>query len=128
LRMKAPIFASSQVLSKAMPFAAKSGSMEETQSQLGIQSQNLTQELAKLLESQQQKGVVITDVKLGGPAMYAGLRRGDIITKVDARAISSTADLESALQAIKSPGKVSLEVIKKGKPTTIVIDLPSNRE
>jgi hypothetical protein len=34
-------------------------------------------------------------------------------------------DLESPLRTAKSPGKVTLEGIKKGKPTTIVIDLPS---
>ena len=125
LRMKAPIFTSSQVLSQAKQLPAASSGAQQAQSKLGIQSQNLTQELAKLLESQQQTGAVITDVKLGGAAMNAGLQRGDIITKVDARAISSVADLESALQTAKSPGKVTLEVIKKAKPTAIVIDLPS---
>lgn len=123
LRMKAPIFASTQVLSQVKPFSTPLAEAE--QAKLGIQSQTLTQDLATLLDSPQQKGAVITDVKLGGAAMNAGLQRGDIITKLDARAIASSADLESALQAVKSPGKVTLEVIKKGKPTTIVIDLPS---
>jgi serine protease Do len=123
--MQAPIFMSSQVLSQAKQLPVAPSGAHQGQSKLGIQSLNFTQGLAKLLESQQQTGAVITDVKLGGAAMNAGLQRGDMITKVNARAISTSADLESALEAINSPGKVTLEVIKKGKPTTIVIDLPS---
>jgi hypothetical protein len=125
LRMKAPIFASAQVLAQAKPLPGDRTGGAQQNERLGIQSQDLTPELAKLLDSNQQKGVLVTDVILAGPAMKAGLQRGDIITKVDAHAISSAADLEAALQAAKSPKKITLEVIKKGKPITIVIDLPS---
>ncbi|MGE5218547.1 MAG: bifunctional nuclease domain-containing protein, partial [Chloroflexota bacterium] len=124
LRMKAPIFASNQVLAQAKPLPAASLGMDEAQNKLGIQTQNLTPEIAKLLDSQQQKGVLVADVKLGSAAMKAGLQRGDIITKVDGQAISSATNLEAALQTAKSSRKITLEVIKKGKPTTIVIDLP----
>jgi len=126
LRMNAPIFASRQVLAQAKPLPAASPSMKQTQSKLGIQTQNLTPELAKLLDSQQHQGVLVADVKLGGAAMKAGLQRGDIITKIDGQAIFSATNLEAAIQAAKSPGKITLEVIKKGKPTTVVIDLPSS--
>jgi S1-C subfamily serine protease len=63
-------------------------------------------------------------VAAGGLATKAGLQRGDIITKANDQAIASTLELESVIQAAKSP-QLKLEVIKKGKPTTIVIDLPS---
>jgi bifunctional DNase/RNase len=124
LRMKAPIFVSTQVLakSKALPAPARA---EQTQKKLGLQAQDLTAELAKLFDSQQQKGVLVTDVTVGGAAMNAGLQRGDIIIKANDQAISSTTELESAIQAAKLPSQLKLEVIKKGKPTTLVIDLPS---
>ena len=126
LRMKAPIFVSSHVLarSKAMPPAT--ARVEPThKKKLGLQAQNLTPDLAKLFETQQQKGVLVTDVSLGGAAMKAGLQRGDIIIQANDQAISSTFELESAIQAAPSAAQIKLEVIKKGKPTTIVIDLPS---
>ena len=126
LRMKAPIFVSQQVLAQAQQLPMATSGMDQTQNKLGIQTQNLTPELAKLLDSQQQKGVLVTDVKLGGAAMKAGLQRGDIITKVDGHAIPSATALEAALQPAKSPRKITFEIIKKGKPTTIVIDLPSS--
>jgi hypothetical protein len=124
LRMKAPIFVSTQVLAKSKPLPGPAGRAEQTQKKLGLQAQDLTAELAKLFDSQQQKGVLVTDVTAGGLATKAGLARGDIITKANDQAISSTIELESAIQAAKSP-QLKLEVIKKGKPTTIVIDLPS---
>jgi uncharacterized protein len=125
LRMKAPIFATHQVLAKSKPLPAASGRAEQTQKKLGIQAQDLTVELAKLLESQQQKGVLVTEVTLGSTAMKAGIQRGDIITKANEQTIQSVSDLESLIQSAKSPTQIKLEVIKKGKPTTIVVDLPS---
>jgi uncharacterized protein len=124
LRMKAPIFVSAQVLAKSKPLPDPAGRAEQSQRKLGFQAQDLTTELAKLFDSQQQKGVLVTDVAARGRATKASLQRGDIITKVNDQAISSTIELESAIQATKSP-QLKLEVIKKGKPTTIVIDLPS---
>lgn len=126
LRMKAPIFASHQVLAQAQPMPTASAGMEQTQSKLGIQTQNLTPELAKLLDSRQQKGVLVAEVKLGGAGMKAGLQRGDVITKANEQQISSIDDLESLLQAARPRSQLKLEVIKKGKPTTVVIDLPSS--
>ena len=125
LRMKAPIFVSTQVWAKSKPLPAPPARAEQTQKKLGLQAQDLTAELAKLFDSQQMKGVLVTDVTVGGAAMKAGLQRGDIITKANEQAISSTTELDSVIQAAKSPSQLKLEVIKKGKPTTIVIDLPS---
>jgi hypothetical protein len=125
LRMKAPIFASTQVLAKSKPVPSQPTRSEQTQKRLGIQAQDLTTELANLLESQQQKGVLVTEVALGSSAMKAGLQRGDIITKANEQVISSASDLESFIQSMKPSTQVKLEVIKKGKPTTLVIDLPS---
>ena len=57
--------------------------------------------------------------------MTAGIERGDIITKANDQVIESTQELEAIIRAIKPPARLKFEVIKKGKPTTIVIDLPS---
>jgi S1-C subfamily serine protease len=113
------------VLAKSKPVPSQPTRSEQTQKKLGIQAQDLTAELANLLESQQQKGVLVTEVALDSSAMKAGLQRGDIITKANEQVISSATDLESLIQSMKPPSQIRLEVIKKGKPTTLVIDLPS---
>lgn len=124
LRMKAPIFATPVVLAKAKPLPPQAGA-EQTKTKLGIQAQDLTPELASLLESQQQRGVLVTEVALASSAMKAGLQRGDIITKANEQNIASINDLESLVQSAKPRSQIKLEIIKKGKPTTVVIDLPS---
>jgi bifunctional DNase/RNase len=124
VRTKAPIFVSMQVLEKSKPVPAATARSEQTQKKLGIQVQDLTPELAKLFDSQQQRGVLVTDVS-AGTASKAGIQRGDIITKANDQTIGSAADLEAALQSAKPAAPLRLEVIKKGKPTTVVIDLPS---
>lgn len=125
LRAKAPIFVSAQVLGKSKPVPGLTGRADQTQKKLGMQAQDLTPELAKLFDSQQHKGVLVTDVAVGTPAMKAGLQRGDIIIKANDQPVASTSDLETAVDAARNTGQLKLEVTKKGKPTIIVIDLPS---
>ncbi|HSK31776.1 MAG TPA: PDZ domain-containing protein, partial [Candidatus Limnocylindria bacterium] len=95
------------------------------QTKIGIQAQDLTPELAKLFGSQEQRGVLVAAVALASPAMRAGLERGDIITKANGKTLASAGDLEPIIQSVSPPAQLKLEVIKKGKPTTVVIDLPS---
>jgi len=64
-------------------------------------------------------------VAKGSPAMDAGIQRGDIITKANDQAVQSTLELEALVQSKKPETRIKLEVIKKGKPTTLMIDLPS---
>jgi serine protease Do len=92
---------------------------------LGFQGQDLTAELASLLDIQVQRGILVADVAPGNVAANAGIQRGDIITKANDKTIQSVSDLDSFLQSVKPSESIKLEVIKKGKPTTIVIDLPS---
>ena len=124
LRMRAPIFASQQVLEKSQTLTNQAVRTEQTKKRLGIDAQDLTPDLAKLMDSQGQRGVIVSDVVIGSPAMKANIRRGDIIVKLNDQRVSSTGDLEAVLQAESGPARVRLELIKKGKPTTIVIDLP----
>jgi len=76
------------------------------------------------MDSQSARGVIITDVVTGSAAMKADIQRGDIITKLNDQPIPNTAALETILQAINTPGRVKIELIRKGKPTTVVVDLP----
>ena len=125
LRMKAPIYASTQVLAKSKSLAAPITQTKELQKRLGIQAQDLTLDVATLLDVAFQKGALVVDVARGSVAMAAGMQRGDIITRANDQSIQSAHELEAFVQSIKPNTQIKLEVIKKGKPTAIVIDLPS---
>ena len=124
LRMKAPIYASVEVMEKSRPLPTQANRAEQTQKRLGIQAQELTAELAKLMESRSERGVIVADIVFGSAAMKADIQRGDIITKLNDQPVHTAAELEAIIQGVKSPSRIKLELIKKGKPTTVVIDLP----
>ncbi|HXV82459.1 MAG TPA: bifunctional nuclease domain-containing protein [Candidatus Binatia bacterium] len=125
LRMKAPIYASTQVLAKSESLPAPSTPTRELQKRAGFQAQDLTAELAALLDIPIQRGVLVVDVARGSTAMNAGMQRGDVITKANDRAVQSAHELEALVQSTKSETRIKLEVMRKGKPIVIVIDLPS---
>jgi uncharacterized protein len=125
LRMKAPIYASAQVLAKSKSMPAPTAEAKESRKTLGIQTQDLSVEIAALLNVPQKTGVLVTDVAQGSVAMGAGIERGDVITKANDQPIQSTRELEEFIQLKKTPNRIKLELIKKGKLTVIEIDLPS---
>jgi uncharacterized protein len=127
LRMKAPIYASARVLAKAGPTPFPDNNGEELRKTLGIHPQDLTPDLISLLELKIKQGVLVADVTLGSLAAGAGIHRGDIITKLDGQPIDNISDMASFLQRArtKAPTRIQLEIIRKGKPATFVVDLPS---
>lgn len=125
LRMKAPIHASTQVLAKSKALPALNTPAKELQKRLGIQVQDLTAEVAALLDIPSQRGVLVVDVAKGSAAMDAGIQRGDVITKANDQVVQSVQELETLVQSRKLETRIKLEVIKKGKPTILTIDLPS---
>jgi S1-C subfamily serine protease len=113
LRMKAPIFVATQVLHTAKPLPGAPAARSEVQRRLGFQAQDLTAELAKLFDAQQQSGLLVTDVALGSLSMKAGLQRGDIITKANEQAIATLHEFDTVVQSAKPATQLRLEIIKK---------------
>jgi S1-C subfamily serine protease len=77
----------------------------------------------------EHEGAIVRQVAPNSPAAKAGLKRGDIVTKVDNRAISDFEDLLNALSQHKSGQKVNLQVIHNGqqKQTTITLGQRPNQ-
>lgn len=126
LRMKAPIYASPQVLAKARQLPLPEKTREDFRKiRGGLHAQDLNSELANLFGLQTADGVLIADVELGSPASNAGLQRGDIILKVDGKTVHKVADLEGLLAGGKKSGQVKIEVFRKGKMTPFTLDLSS---
>jgi len=66
-----------------------------------------------------------TTVISGGPADQAGVRPGDIITKVDGTAINQTTSLTSVLDKHKVGDSVSLTIVRDDKTITKTVTLGS---
>ncbi len=126
LRMKAPIFVSQQVLAKAreLPSVEKPG--DNIKKIHGLHLQDLTPQLASLFDMQENSGVLVADVEPKSPASQAGIQRGDIILKANERTVHKSGDLVAILQNAKKTARVKLELLRKGKTVSTVMELPGS--
>jgi bifunctional DNase/RNase len=125
LKMKAAIYASPQVLAKARTIPSPTKPRDPLRETIGAHLQDLTPELASLLDVPSSQGVLVADVDLGSRALEAGLLRGDVIVKANDKPIHKVGQLESLLKGLKRPGRLKLDVLRKGKPATVTLELPS---
>ena len=86
---------------------------------LGLQVQDITEELAESLKLQGLEGVLVSDVVAGNPASEAGIRRGDVISEMNRSPVKNIGDYQNLLASVKKESSV-LFLIKRGG-TTIYI-------
>jgi serine protease Do len=99
----------------------KSGKVQR--GQLGVVIQPLTQELAAGLGIKDVQGVLVADVDPNGAAAGAGIRRGDIIRKIDNEAVSNPNSLRNKI-AMTAPGtEVTVTINRDGKDQDIKVKL-----
>ena len=91
--------------------------------QLGVVIQPLTQELATGLGIKDVQGVLVADVDPNGAAAGAGIRRGDVIRKIDNEAVSNPNSLRNKI-AMTTPGtEVTVTINRDGKDQDIKVKL-----
>ena len=85
---------------------------------LGLQSQALTTEMAKVVGLPGQKGVIVASVAPSGPAERAGLQIGDIIQSISGEPIFSGATLNRTI--FKSVGQTKMiNIVRDGKKMSL---------
>ncbi len=90
---------------------------------LGVSIQDVDQELVGALKLPVGRGILISDVRPGAPAARAGLRRGDVVTKIDGQAIETTGQFRNQIAAAGSGRKVAMEVVREGKTVNLTAEL-----
>jgi len=91
--------------------------------QLGVQVQGLDRDTARALGLQDVSGALVASVEPGSPAERAGLLRQDVIRSVNGRPIYESSDLPPVIGSMAPGSRVTLEVIRDGKPRTLVATL-----
>jgi len=92
-------------------------------SQLGLNVETLTPDVAKQLGVEVDKGVVVTGVNESGLASLAGLQKGDVIVEADRQPVASVDDLEQVLAKAKNQDQVLLRVARPGGSLFVVLQL-----
>ncbi len=106
-----------------LPELVSKGSV--TRGYLGVNIQNITDDLAASLNLKSTKGALVSEVMQGSPAEKAGIKRGDVIAACDGKEIADSHELAAFVAGLPVGRKVLLRVIRDGKETTFGVAIAS---
>jgi serine protease Do len=115
-----------------MPGMGPSWKEESSKPRLGVTLQPLTDQMAEFLGVPGRKGVLVTSVVEGSPAV-GRLKAGDVIVRADNQPIEDLGDLTRTVRGKPEGGKLELKVVRDKKEIVITVDLagtgakPQNR-
>jgi len=97
---------------------AESGKRPETKAgpddSMGWTLADINPAIAKRYGLSETSGVVVTEIRRGGKAEKAGLKRGDIIREIDRKPVKDAASAGKTAAGVKKGGAMSLLVSRDG--------------
>ncbi len=97
-----------------------------SQSLLGLTLNPVAQVQTQTPGTSNDQGLVVVIVNANSPAAAAGVKRGDILLKINDTAVNSYADLRNVLSGLKAGDTVTLSVMHGDTPETLSLTLGSN--
>jgi serine protease Do len=86
---------------------------------LGLQVQDITEELAQSLKLESVAGVLVSDVTAGNAAAEAGIRRGDVISEMNRSIVKDMRDYQNLMASVQKGSSV-LFLVKRGGSTIYI--------
>ncbi|MGX4641114.1 Do family serine endopeptidase [Massilia sp. SYSU DXS3249] len=86
---------------------------------IGIESQDITPELADSFGLARKSGAIIAGVVRNGPADRAGVRPGDILLAVEGKAVTSTGDMLNLIAQLAPGAKAKLKLMRQNRESTV---------
>lgn len=103
-----------------LPADAALGAVEvESDTNIGLQVQDLNAELAKRFGYEGDKGVVVTEVEAGSSAAEEGIEAGMLIMQVERQPVTNVEEFQAAIKKAKSKHSILL-LVKQGKYSRFV--------
>ena len=96
-----------------------------TRPYLGVQFEIVTTDLAKTEKLNVDSGAIIRDVIANSPAEKAGLKTGDVISKVNDTALDKTHSLADLVTSYKVGDEITLTVLRGSETLTLKATLSS---
>lgn len=89
---------------------------------IGIHTENLNGQLGNYFGAPDGEGLLVTEVLSGTPAEKAGMKAGDVITKVDGDRVRTLGEMQSKMREKRDAKTVQVTVIRKGAETTLTVE------
>ncbi|MDP2116272.1 MAG: PDZ domain-containing protein, partial [Brevundimonas sp.] len=86
---------------------------------LGVKGDSVSAEIARSLDMDRPRGLVVTEVWPNGPGARAGLRQGDIITAIDGAEINDQGGLNFRVGTRAPNDTVQVAVLRDGRAQTL---------
>ena len=86
---------------------------------LGVTILTITPDIAEAYDVEETQGALVSQVMADSAAEKAGIEAGDIIRKVDGKAVSNANDLRNTIGMKRSGDTVELQVFRDGRERTI---------
>ncbi len=94
---------------------------------LGINAEDLTSQLGSYFGAPNNAGILVREVRPGTPADKAGLKAGDVITKVERKEVRNLADLRTQLREKSNQASVNMSVLRKGSEIAVTVPIEKPR-
>ncbi|MFL6711267.1 MAG: Do family serine endopeptidase [Massilia sp.] len=88
---------------------------------IGIETQDITPELADSFNLDRQNGAIIAGVVRGGPADRAGIKPGDILSAVQGKPVGDTSQMLTLISSLPPGQKAQLTVVRKSRQSVLEV-------
>lgn len=94
-----------------------------TRGRIGVQIDQVTKEVAEAIGLGLARGALVRAVEAGSPAEKAGVEAGDIIIRLDGKAIEKSSDLPRLVGNLKPGTRSTLTVFRRGNSKDLTVTI-----
>ncbi|TYL43298.1 MULTISPECIES: serine endoprotease DegP [Dickeya] len=101
---------------------------EVKRGELGIMGTELNSDIAKAMKVDAQRGAFVSQVQPNSAAAKAGIKAGDVVVSMNGKAIGSFSALRAQIGSLPVGSKLTLGLIRDGKPATVDVTLQQSAQ